>query len=104
MSESKLEGEGKEAEVERRSDFVLTDGRPITFDFTKITLQQYRDLFKPSQSTEEEDRLISRVCGMDAEEYTSLSYLEWRRLTAAFFARARNPLSDPNSQSVPTSV
>jgi hypothetical protein len=86
------------------ADLTLEDGREITIDLTKINLREYRALFDAGQKPEEEDRLLSRVCGLTLEEYQTLPYPEWRKLTQKFFERARNPLADPNSVSASTSA
>ncbi len=79
------------------SDLTMEDGREITLDLNKITLREYRALFDRLQKPEEEDAVLCRVFGLTLEEYQTLPYPTWRKLTELFFERARSPLSDPNS-------
>jgi len=78
------------------SDLTLLDGREITFDISKISLREFRALIDPDRPDEEGDELLGRCAGLDAEEVADLPYPEYRKLTRAFFAKAREPLSDPN--------
>jgi hypothetical protein len=39
---------------------------------------------------------MARVCGLTAEELRELSYLDYKKLTTAFFKKARDPLADPS--------
>ena len=77
------------------ADITLSDGREITFDFTKLTLKEYRALFDKAQAVDDEDTIVARVCGIEIDEYQSLSYADWKRLLQAFFKRSREPV-DPN--------
>ena len=77
-------------------DLTLEDGREITFDLNKITLREFRALVDPARPDEEGDELLGRCAGLDKDEIANLPYPEYRRLTKAFFARAREPLADPN--------
>ena len=91
------------------ADIILEGGaafgrKEITINLNAITLREYRALFDPKQKPDEEDALLSRVCGLTLEEYQTLPYLEWRKLTQKFFERARNPLADPNSASASIST
>ena len=81
---------------------AVSDRKEITIDLTKITLREYRALFDKSQKPEEEDAVLCRVFDMTLEEYQTLPYPTWRKLTELFFERARSPLSDPNSPSEST--
>ena len=79
------------------ADIVLSNGREITFNLELLTLREFRLLFDKSQPQETEDVILSKVCGMTADEYRDLPYMEWRRLTFNLFKRLRDPLSDPNA-------
>jgi hypothetical protein len=85
-------------------DVTLSDGREITFDLSSLTLGEYRALFSAKQKPEDEDRIISRTSGIPVEEFGSLKYLDWKRLTLAFFKKTRSPLADPNLDSESTST
>lgn len=73
------------------ADITLEGGQEITFDLSRLTLREFRSLFDTRQKPEDEDVILSKVCGLTLEEYQALDYLSWRRLCAAFFERARNP-------------
>ena len=79
------------------ADITLSDGREITFDLNKISIKEYRALFKPEQPDTEEYKLLARVSGLTADEVGNLGYDDWRRFARAFFEKAREPLADPNS-------
>jgi hypothetical protein len=81
------------------ADITLSDGRALTFDLYQLTIKEYRSLFDKTQAQDEEDRLIARTAGLSLDEYQALPYPDFRRLAEAFFKKAREPLSDPNSAS-----
>ena len=83
---------------------TLSDGRVLTVDLTKITIAQYRVLFKQETTPEQEDELLAPCFGLKLEEFEALPYPDYKRVTKAFFERARDPLSDPNSVSASTSA
>jgi len=86
------------------ADFTLSDGREINFNMNAMTLGEYEGLFD-SKKTQQDDRaIIARVSGLEPEEFKELGFLDYRRLLAAFFAKARAPLDDPNSASASTST
>jgi hypothetical protein len=86
------------------ADLILSNGREITFDLSKMTLRQYRGLFDIKKKAVEEDPIISAVSGLTIEEYLDLPHPDWKRLLAALFKKAREPLADPNSQSASIST
>jgi hypothetical protein len=86
------------------ADFVLPNGREITFDLDGLTLEEYRALLHPQQDKADEDRILARVCGMTPEEYRAIPFKTWRRLCKAFFEHAMEPLKDPSSVSESTST
>ena len=83
---------------------TLSDGRELAVDLTKISIAQYRHLFKNETTPEEEDALLAPCFGLTVEEFEALPYPDYKRATAAFFEQARNPLADPNSVSASTST
>ena len=72
------------------------EGREIPFDISKISLREFRALIDPDRPDEEGDELLGRSDGLEGEKVADLPYPEYRKLTRAFFAKAREPLSDPN--------
>jgi serine/threonine protein kinase HipA of HipAB toxin-antitoxin module len=86
------------------ADFVLPDGREITFDLDALTLEEYRFLLSPKQKREDEDAIMARVCGITPEDYRKIPFRTWRRLCRAFLEHAQEPLAEKNSQSESTST
>jgi hypothetical protein len=83
-------------------NLTLTDGREITIDLSVITVREYRALFDKKQKQEDEDATLAKACGLTAEDILDMSQPDFRRLAAAFFKTAREPLADPNSVSEST--
>jgi hypothetical protein len=78
------------------SDVTLADGREIEFDLSKITIEEYRALFDPTQPNEEEYEILAKCARLKADEVRKLSLADWKRFGGAFFKKAREPLADPN--------
>lgn len=83
---------------------TLSDGREVTVDLSKITIKEHRSLFDAADKQENEDRLLSRVCGMSLEDFQNLPAIDWKLLTECYFWLFRNPVFDPNSASASTST
>jgi hypothetical protein len=79
------------------SDFVLPDGKEITFDLSQMTYGQWLGLFDAKESDERSDKTLARVCGIAFKEIKELPFLEYKRLFNAFLKKSREPLSDPNA-------
>lgn len=77
-------------------DLVLSDGREIRIDLNKITIREFRALLQSGQADAEEYATIGKAVGMSADEVAELSYPDYKRLTRAWFDKARKPLDDPN--------
>ena len=78
------------------ADLILSDGQEITFDLNKITIKEYREIFDPTETNEDSDRKLAKVCGMELDEVLSISYLDYRQLVNAFFRKCKEPLAVPN--------
>ena len=63
---------------------------------SKLTVKEYRNFFSNKSEPEEDDAVMARVTGIDAGELAEMPYSEYRRLWRKFFARCRQPDSDPN--------
>jgi hypothetical protein len=83
------------------SDVTLPDGQEITFDFDRISIDEYRKLFDKDTTDKEGDEILGKVAAIkvDAKKMGARSFMI---LKEAFWKRAANPLSDPNSPSVPS--
>ena len=75
---------------------TLSDGRVLTVDLTKISIREYRRLYKSETTPDEEDVLLAPCFGLTLEEWQSLPFPDYKRATDAFSESARNPLADPN--------
>lgn len=78
------------------ADVVLSDGREVTFDMYQITISEFRSLFNQGQDQDAENQLLAKVSGMAVDEFEVLPYPDWRLLTTAFFAKAKEPLKEKN--------
>ena len=75
---------------------VNINGLEITFDLERITITEYRKFATGALLSADDDEILARVCGQPVEWVGALSQPNYRRLTAAFFKAAREPLNDPN--------
>ena len=73
----------------------LSDGRELTPDLNRLTISEYRALFTADQTADEGDAIIARVYGLPAADVASLPLLDYKRLSTALIAAAREPV-DPN--------
>lgn len=87
-----------------KADVTLSDGRELTIDLNRVTISEYRALFKTDQPDEEEYAILAKVCGVETAEIAALGYIDWKRTWQAFFKKAQEPLADPNSPSASTST
>lgn len=72
-------------------------------DLHKITISEYRELFKPDQPDDAGDGTVGKTVGLTAEQVQALPYDEYQQLVKQFFLKVKEPLADPNSQSGCTS-
>lgn len=87
---------------------TLSDGREVIVDLSKITIKEHRSLFSADNKQENEDRLLSHVCGLKVEEFQNLPTWDWKLITDTYFWLFKNPTFDPktgpNSASASTST
>ncbi len=74
---------------------TLSDGVEHEMDLNKISIGEWRDLFKPDAPEDLDLQLLGRVIGLDYEQTRDLGYLDWLRLRNAVRDAATNPLEDP---------
>lgn len=79
------------------SDFTLADGRELTFNLDEMNYGQWLGMFDPKESDERSDKTLARVVGLTSKELKSLSFLEYKKVFAAFLKKTREPLTDPNA-------
>jgi len=78
-----------------KSDLILSDGRAINFDLTKLKIKEWRDYVRnESPEPEDDDGIIAKTCELTAEEIGDLNFLDYRRLIKAFTDKTANPLAE----------
>jgi hypothetical protein len=85
------------------ADLITSGGREVTVNLDAITVREYRALFDRDQEQSDEDIVIAKAAGLTVEELLDLSQPDYRRVIAAFFKKAREPLNDPNFPGASTS-
>lgn len=76
-------------------DLVLTDGRGINFDLTKLKIKEWRDYIRTEKpEPEDDDAIIAITCELTAEEIGELNFLDYRKLVKAFSDRTTSPLPE----------
>ena len=76
-------------------DLVLTDGRGIDFDLSKLKIKEWREYVRMEKpEPEDDDAIIAKTCELTAEEIGDLSFLDYRRLIKAFSERTTDPLPE----------
>lgn len=78
------------------ADVTLSDGREIEFDLKAITISEWREIFDPKTTVDDEDGIMARVSGLSVEELRDLSLEDWKRIWHALRRKVREPLADPN--------
>lgn len=79
------------------ADFILQNGREITFDLDQLTYGQWLGIHSPTESEERTDKTLARVSGLELKEVKALKILEFKRLIEALRKRVQQPLQDPNA-------
>ena len=79
-------------EKKKKPDAVLSDGREIYVDTTKITRGEWKEYVK-STNADDDDELLARLSGLTVNEVTTLHMLDWVKLRDGVFERIRNPLA-----------
>ena len=76
-------------------DITLPSGRVVSLDYNALTISEYRDLFKPESSIDD-DEILSKVAGIERSELEGFGMLDYRALVKEFFRHAGDPLADPS--------
>jgi len=77
-------------------ELKLSNGKEISLDLGKVTVNEWRGFFDGGQKHEEDDKFISNVSGIPISEVGTLLRDDYRRLIQAIIDKGREPLSDPN--------
>jgi hypothetical protein len=80
---------------EKKPDCVLSDGRKIFIDLSKVSIQEWRDMFDSKQKVEAGDLVQSRVAGLTLEELHALNVNDWKLLNKTMFDVFKQPLANP---------
>jgi len=84
---------------EKKPDCVLSDGRPIFFDFWKVSTAEWRSMFKPEQAEEAGDAVMAKVTGLAVAEISALPLPDFRILSETMMRKSRDPLAVPETAS-----
>lgn len=84
------------------ADLTLKDGKEITFDLYSFTFDEYLKIFSDDDG-KAGNELIARAAGITVEEFLHLPYPDNRKIYSKFFQLCRDVMSNPNSESAPTS-
>lgn len=76
-------------------EVTLSTGKVLQVDLSQVTIREYRALFDPEQSRENEDVVIARALCITVDELLDLSQPDYRHAIKGFFDAARAPLDDP---------
>ena len=74
-----------------KPDVILSDGREVGIDMNAISISECRAMLKPDQPDEDEYRTIGKMTGI--EEVGKLGLQDYRKLIAAFFEKAKEPVN-----------
>ena len=78
---------------DKKPDCVLSDGREVFIDLTKVTIAEWRTMFDKDSTTEEGDAILAKCAGL--KDVGKLNVMDYKRVAAAMFKRFREPLADP---------
>ena len=78
---------------------VLSDKREIEVDVSTMTLKEWRNIWSPSTSDEESDKVVARLANMKSKDLESMLRDDYRRIISKIFELSNRPLDDPNSPS-----
>lgn len=83
---------------------ILSNGRALSIDLTRMSMREYRTLFDPKIEPEKDDLIYAKVLGITPDELIDLPQPDYRAACFAVIDAARKPLDNPNSQSASTSA
>jgi hypothetical protein len=71
---------------------ALDGGRELTLDLRKITIAEFRFAVDRDSDTTKSDEIVGKAVGMTLEKFQALSQPDYRRVVAAFWKAATQPL------------
>jgi hypothetical protein len=75
---------------------TLEDGRELAINLNKITIREWRDLFKPDAPDDHDLEIVGRIVGLAVQEAEALGFEDWARIKDAVLEAVRNPLAKPD--------
>ena len=73
---------------------TLSDGRTLEIDLNKVTIREWRDLFRDSPDEPDKDfEIIGRIVGLSATEAGALGFMDWVTVRDAVTKVVQNPLA-----------
>lgn len=62
---------------------TLDSGKECVLDLNKMTMREWKDLFKPEQSDADENTILAKVAGMPLAEFEALGYADTKKLATS---------------------
>lgn len=72
----------------------LSNGSEINVDLERISIKEWRDMWKTETDDDVSDELVARIVGMTIDELRALSFRDFQRVAKAIRKAAMNPLED----------
>ena len=82
-------------EADFKASVKLFSGREVVIDLMKVSAQEWKDITKPSQSNEDEAVIISKACGIPANELLEMPQPDYRLIIDSFIRLGTQPLTNP---------
>lgn len=75
-------------------EIFLDDNKKVTIDLRKISIGDFRLATDKDSAVDKSDAVVARACGMKLNELQALSQPDYRRIIAAWWEAATQPLED----------
>jgi hypothetical protein len=76
--------------------YKVREGLEVEFDFSKISVSEWRSLGKRDQTDEDEFLGVAKLIGLSPETIGKLNPIEYERLCRAMLAEYKARLTDPS--------
>ena len=78
-----------------KHDLVLSDGRGVDFDLSKLKIKEWREYVRSENpQPEDDDAIIAKTCNLTKEEIADLNFIDYRKLIKVFSERTTSPLPE----------
>ncbi len=81
----------------------LSNGSEIKVDLSKISIMEWRLMWKFDSDENKSDEIMGACVGMTVKEIQKLLFRDYQAIARAIRTEASAPLTDPNSPSASTS-